>query len=165
MNEDLDELERLHREATPGPTRAELLDEGYAGQHWEVLGPTVKDGGTRIPVIAECGLEADAALIVWLRNHAGAIAAELRRLRGVHEMDAGVCEEFARLRELEAAVREEIDAVTAWRLHDCENHPDEEWDHCPQSDRVKQATTTVHRLLGITEMHALPCRAAREVKP
>lgn len=70
---DLEELERLEREATPGPWRR---DADY---------PQLVAGMASVPGGVPYFAPADAALIVAARNQLPALLAELRALRAVAE--------------------------------------------------------------------------------
>lgn len=89
----LDEAERLDREATPGPWRECGADRGscQCAQVWSeaidallVLPPHSDDVDVIVPLAAR---KANAALIAWLRNHCAALVAEVREARATkHEM-------------------------------------------------------------------------------
>lgn len=104
---DLDELERLEREATPGPWKIAITKFPSGDSEWEYQLATER-GHAATPY-------SDFALIVAARNALPDLIAELHTLRArvaelEHEHDLSTSEGIrARIRELEA----EVDVLTS----------------------------------------------------
>ncbi len=80
--EQLAELERLEREATPGPWGCEA--DGDYEEIAELFGQAVRgDGKSSTVILSQCCPLPDAALIVAARNALPDLLAEVRRLRAI----------------------------------------------------------------------------------
>lgn len=81
LDEEIDELARLEREATPGPWLTDPVED-YDDSIHEVYGPSYTVHGRRsATVISQCAPPKDAALIAAARNALSRLIAEVRERR------------------------------------------------------------------------------------
>lgn len=93
IDEILDEVEHLDREATPGSWLCGELSDGTRRVYPDDM---EEDEHGCFPCVCEYAKDADAALIAAYRSHAPALAAEVRRLRGLLEQHSTITIEEAR---------------------------------------------------------------------